>query len=105
MSVHKPITPQEARARWGAEVPHEVLKVVNHMLSAGGGSGKPVVLKQSDVVARIIMAMGVLRHEVFDRHWLDFEEAYRAAGWRVEYVKPGFNESGDAFWTFTEATR
>ena len=42
------------------------------------------------------------RQTVFDNGWLDVEEAHRAAGWRVEYDKPAYNESYDAFFVFSK---
>jgi len=43
---------------------------------------------------------GLNRAEIFDKGWLNVEEVYRAAGWAVEYDKPGFNESYSATFTF-----
>lgn len=35
------------------------------------------------------------------QHWLNFEGAYRRAGWKVEFDKPGYNESYPATFKFT----
>lgn len=45
--------------------------------------------------------MDLLRGDVFERGYLDIEETYRKAGWSVVYDKPGYNETYDAFYTFT----
>ena len=37
----------------------------------------------------------------FDCRWLDFEPHYRELGWGVEYDKPAYNESYDAYFMFT----
>jgi len=41
-----------------------------------------------------------LKRVIFDNHWLDIEEIYRKAGWKVTYDKPAYNESYDANFDF-----
>jgi hypothetical protein len=45
--------------------------------------------------------MGVSRQEVFDNQWLDIEDIYREAGWKVSYDKPAYNETYKAYFTFS----
>ncbi len=92
-TVSGPITPDEANV--GHCIPSVVFDVVNTLLSRGS-----TVLTQSEVV-RLIEASGIRRHDIFDNHYLDFEEAYRAKGWSVVYDKPGFNETYEACWRFS----
>ena len=40
------------------------------------------------------------RQDIFDKHWLAFEEAYRKAGWKATYDSPGWDENYDAFYKF-----
>lgn len=40
--------------------------------------------------------------EAFSRGWFDVESSYRRVGWRVEYDKPGYNESYEGFWKFSK---
>lgn len=47
----------------------------------------------------------VERHQVFEKHWLDIETAYRQAGWEVEYDKPAYNETYGASWEFKHGKR
>lgn len=42
----------------------------------------------------------VTRRQIFERHWLDVEDAYREAGWGVTYEKPSYNEDGMASFVF-----
>ena len=38
--------------------------------------------------------------KVFKNKWLDVEEVYRKAGWKVEYDKPGYCEDYEAYFVF-----
>ena len=42
------------------------------------------------------------RQELFDNHYLDIEPAYRNAGWKVEFDKPGYNETYDSYFVFSK---
>ena len=42
----------------------------------------------------------VTRSMIFEKHWLDFEDIYRKAGWFVNFDKPAYNETYDAFFEF-----
>ncbi len=88
-----PISPDEAKQ--GHSIPSVVFDVVNTLLSRGARN-----IKQSEVV-RLIEASGIERSVIFENHYLDFEDAYRANGWSVEYDRPGFNETYDACWVFS----
>jgi hypothetical protein len=92
-----PITPSEA-ASSAEHIPSFVFDAVNALIKRNLDGCKAVV-KQDDIV-QVITRAGWLRHEVFEHKWLNFERAYEAAGWRVTYEKPGFNEAGQAFFTF-----
>lgn len=97
----KPFTPDEAKQAKEDQMPDAVFEVVNEMLAKEyTGSGR-VVLKQGEVVSNIAAKMGISRNAVFDRKLLDFEPHYRRAGWTVNYDKPAYNESYEAFWEFS----
>lgn len=91
--MSKPITPAEAVD--GSHIPDFVFDVINDYLR----SGKRTIL-QNELVLRLLKVGGVVRHQVFEKGWLEFEGAYRKAGWSVEYDKPGHNESYEARWEF-----
>jgi hypothetical protein len=46
--------------------------------------------------------LGITEQRVFDRHLLDVEEVFEDVGWDVDYDKPGYNESYQPTFTFTE---
>ena len=95
-----PITPDEVAANKRNVIPQAVFDIVDRLLTEKFSNGRATI-KQEEIVTALV-AKGYNRNEIFDRHWLDFEEVYRSAGWKVEYDKPGYNESYDAFFVFTK---
>ena len=43
---------------------------------------------------------GELSKMLYEKHYLDVEDAYRKRGWIVDYDKPAYNETYDAFFEF-----
>ncbi len=95
----KPLSPAEARATHAKTIPDAVIRAVNNRLVNAGDAAR-VVIRQDELVEELENA-GLNRKQIFDQHWLDFEDLFRAQGWKVVYDKPGFNESYEATWTFT----
>ncbi|MBI3889105.1 hypothetical protein HY312_00805 [Candidatus Saccharibacteria bacterium] len=93
----KPLTPKEAHAAHEANIPDEIINIVNTRLKVA--AGKQCVIYQDDVVKAGVKA-GLDRQQIFDDGWLNFESYYGQYGWTVRYDKPGFNESGRAHWEF-----
>lgn len=94
----KPISPAEVAAAKREHIPAVVFEAFNAEIAANFTGGRAKVL-QKDVVARLVEG-GMDRQVIFDKGYLNVEEAYRAEGWRVEYDKPGYNESYDASFEF-----
>lgn len=105
----QPIKPSEVGAAKAHVFPPEVFQAFNELIAAACVDGCSIV-KQDDAVARIVELLGESLHEnpqcrravAFDRHYLDVEDAYRAAGWQVEYDKPAYFESYPASFIFTK---
>lgn len=95
----KPIRPDEARKKKATVIPDAVIEIFNELI-VKNLSGNRAVIRQDDVVSLIVSRMDVTRADVFDKHWLDVEAIYEEAGWKVEYDKPGFNETYPATFTF-----
>jgi hypothetical protein len=90
----KPITPLEAASK--KQVPDKVLEAFNELIVERSG-----VVPQEAVLLRILSAMpDVTRAQIFERGWLNIEEIYSAAGWKVTYDKPAYNENHEASFTF-----
>lgn len=97
--VIKPITPAEAAAAKGQYMPAAVFEAFNAEIAIRFAIGRAIV-PQEAIVSRLEGA-GFKRREIFDASWLNVESAYEAAGWKVSYTKPGYNESGDAYFEFS----
>lgn len=96
-----PIKPSEIRAAKRASIPDEVFAAFNEAI-ARSWDGHQAIVRQDEVTEAIVRAMHIPRDELFRRHLLDVEEAYRADGWDVKYDKPGYNETyHPATYTFT----
>ncbi len=96
----KPITPDEASAWSMRSIPDVVIDEFNKIITEELRSGAAVV-RQRDIARRISARMGVPVSRIYAEGWLDVEDAFRAAGWTVEYDKPGYNESYDPTFKFS----
>lgn len=103
-SKRGPITPDDARSGKASSIPDAVFDVVNELLSERFNESS-IRIDQADIVKRICERMKLTSQQVFDNGWLDFESAYRGAGWSVEYDKPGFNETYEPTFIFKQEKR
>lgn len=88
-----PLSPETAREAQMDAIPPGVISIFNNLIvenfSANTNSAKVLL---EDFV-------GALRENLgndFPSFYLDVENVYRAAGWLVEFDKPGYNESYNA---------
>jgi hypothetical protein len=100
------ITPDEALHEKHNVIPEAVLNVVNQLLRERWDNHtaritQAEVFKEAFAIMRADGA-NVTKDDFFKRHWLDFEQVYKNAGWKVEYDRPGYNESYEAFWVFSK---
>ncbi len=96
----KPITPKDATLLKVSTIPDAVFEAFNELI-AENFDGHSSCFTEKKVVAHIVKK-GISSKTAYDNHWLDVEPLYEKAGWKVEYDKPGFNESYDATFTFTK---
>jgi hypothetical protein len=97
----KPITPAEVKKLRVRSIPPGVFEVVNELITSKYVvSSERAYFTQDELVLNLVAACGYSRQEIYDNNWLDFEPSYREAGWKVEYDKPAYNESGPASFTF-----
>jgi len=110
MTEVKPITPAEAKVQRVNAVPAQVLEAFNELITENLCNGSATVT-QKDAVARIqskinqTLGNEYTHQQICDRGWLNIEDIYRAAGWKVEYDKPGYNETYGATFEFTAKTK
>lgn len=94
----EPLKPSEVVAKKKILLPDDVIEVWNNILAQECNS-KYTTIYQDDVV-KALVAKGYSRQEIHKKKYLDIEDIYREAGWKVEYDKPGYNESGPATFKF-----
>lgn len=93
------IKPDEIRQAAWKELDEDVEKVVDNLLIKNW-DGSQAEFLQEEVVQELCIAKNWSRERIFRGKILNFEEAYRAAGWSVFYDKPGYNESYSARFVF-----
>lgn len=82
-------------------IPPELYDTVNEFIKQRS-SDNPITITQKEVMEALLARMPhVTRQHVWDHRWLDFESAYKKAGWKVVYDKPGYGETYEAFWEFS----
>jgi hypothetical protein len=110
--MSKPIKPDEVGNYKTKVFPAYVFDAFNEAIAAKFCNGYASV-KQKDVVALILAKankdldyteengpLGVTSAQIYANEWLNVEEAYRDAGWKVTYDKPAYNEFHDAYFEF-----
>lgn len=100
----KPITPAEVQHI----IPDFIIEAVNKLIQEKW-DGEEAVIKQDEIME--IVASDdpddprPTHDEVYDKRWLDFEPLYRKAGWIVDFEKPAYCETFDAYFTFKKKGR
>ena len=103
----KPIRPEHVITEKKKTLPHEVIECFNNLI-AERWNGYSAKFKQKEVVASILEKMNygkvtqkkIEENELYKKHWLDVEDIYREAGWKVSFDKPAYNEDYDASFEF-----
>jgi hypothetical protein len=99
----KPITPQEVILLKTSTIPDAIFEAFNELI-AENFNGHTSSFTEKKVVARIVQK-GISSKTAYDNNWLDVETLYQKAGWKVEYDKPGYNESYEAYFSFSRKTK
>jgi len=97
--MSKPISVNDIANAKNNSIPDVVFDAFNALILKNWNGGSATV-GQDEVIRVILASSGYSRAEIFDSHWLDVEGAYRDEGWVVEYDKPGYNESYEAYFVF-----
>lgn len=95
----KPIKPSEVVA--AKAIPDFVVDVFNKLI-ARDFDGNESKIRQREVITLLSSDYGVSREQVFQKGFLNIESLFTAAGWEVDYDRPGYNEDYDAFFIFTK---
>lgn len=101
MSV-KPFSPDEALASKVTMIPDQVIDAVNTMLATNWSGRGRCSFTIKELSAMIRSKFGDADGDLhLHSSWFDFESIYEKAGWKVEFDRPGYNESYDAVYTFS----
>jgi hypothetical protein len=100
MRTMKPITPKEALKRRAEAFPPKVIEIFSNLIIKNLRDGDAYVT-QDEALAAISAEMDVPEQQVIDKGWLDIEPLFEEAGWEVDYEKPGYNETGSAYFIFS----
>lgn len=98
----EPIKPEDIVNEKTKVIPDEVLETFNEFI-AEKWNGSSSTFKQKDLVKVIKEKLEIKDEDdkiIFDKHWLDVEDIFREAGWKVYYDKPAYNETYDATFEF-----
>jgi hypothetical protein len=102
MDMTKPISPDQIAEAKRTAIPDYVFKAVNELLAVKYLGSGAAIIKQQDIIDSILANSPevLTRGDIFERCYLNFEEAYRAAGWKVTYDKPTYDDNYDAYFKF-----
>ena len=93
-----PIRPNEVDKEQIRIFPDAVFESFNELI-AQAFSGACATVRQKDVVV-LMMNKGLARKDIFDKGWLNIQEVYREAGWKVVYDSPAIDESFEPYFRF-----
>lgn len=99
MATAKAIRPTEVIKARKASMPDVVIEVFNDLITKQFDGHSAYVTQEAAV--RALVSKGLVRNQIFSNGWLDVEDIFEKAGWKVKYDKPGFNESYDAYFEFS----
>jgi calcineurin-like phosphoesterase family protein len=100
----KPITPKEVQKAKFDAMPEEVFEVFNKLI-VENWNGNQAIIRRDEVVLNLIKiptCRKIFAQQVYSRYYLNIEDAYNKAGWKVEYDKPDHTETYEPFFTFTK---
>lgn len=100
VGLGRPMMPSEVPAMKAVEIPGFVFDAFNRYIALNY-VGTSASFKAADVWYSVCSAAEE-RGTTPNRDWLNVEDAYRAAGWKVVYDSPAYNESYDSTFTFTK---
>lgn len=94
------ITPDEVRKSRKDYIPEVIFNEINKLI-VENFDGIESKVYQEDIINRVCNSeTGLTSSKIFERHYLDIEDFYKEAGWRVTYDKPAYCESYKAYFVF-----
>lgn len=84
------------------KIPQPILDAVNELLTEEIDKTGYVKLYQEQVMKKIKKFTNgeYTSSQVYDNHWMDFEDHYRSQGWEVEFYKTPYYSQDDSYFVF-----
>lgn len=96
----EPIKPSEV-TRALVDVPDFVIESFNELIQEEW-NGSASKFTQDEVIEKIVSRGNITRYEIFEKGYLNVENFYRGAGWKVFYDKPAYSETYKAIFKFSK---
>lgn len=94
------ITPDEVRKSRKDYIPEVIFNEINKLIVENFDGVESKVL-QEDILKRVCTEeTGLTSDKIFRYHYLDIEDFYKEAGWKVTYDKPAYCENFKAYFIF-----
>lgn len=97
----KPISPSEALKAKGEHIPSVVFEVFNdHIARNLRPQNRVSIVNQNAIIEDLVAIHNLCKLDIINNKWLDVEDSYRNAGWKVAYDKPAYNETYEPYFRF-----
>ncbi len=96
----KPIKPDEVSDEKNKNIPEFIIRAFNELIVENWTGSSSTFLQKEAMARALSIDSTYSSQEIFKKKWFDVENLYRKQGWKVEYDKPGYNESYEANFTF-----
>ena len=96
----QPIKPGKVGKKKLGDFPDVVLESFNELIAENFSGDCACVVK--DIVVDMLVKKGLEAKDIYKNHWLDVEDVFRKAGWKVEYIKPEMSGPYDAYFKFSK---
>lgn len=102
----KPITPEKVEQIRIHEMPEAIIQATNELI-VRKWNGHEANVKVEEIVEQQFRVSGeeqtvAARKELFEKHYLDIEPAYREAGWKVRFESPDYTEDFPSYFVFSK---
>ena len=94
-----PIKPSEVVSKKASTIPKVVIETFNELI-ARHWNGATSTFKMQEAEILICSKLDCEPKYLYENHYMDIEDIYRAEGWAVYFDKPGYNESYSATYEF-----
>jgi hypothetical protein len=96
----QPIKPYEVGSKKADLLPDVVIESLNYLIDTHFVNKRAFIYADH---ARDFVKAKCKEHNIhFEDYFMDIEEAYRAAGWKVKYGGPAYNETYRASYEFSK---